>query len=70
MDVGLEAEDFGHETIIIRSIPDVLKDADIASIISDIASSLRKSPEQSPAKVLQAHPGIWKELGRLRQRRS
>jgi DNA mismatch repair protein MutL len=33
---GIEAEDFGH-TIIIRSLPDVLQDADMQGIFSDIS---------------------------------
>jgi DNA mismatch repair protein MutL len=36
-DFGIEAEDFGHNTIIIRSLPDVLQDSDIQGIFSDIS---------------------------------
>lgn len=39
-EVGIEAEDFGHDTILIRSIPEVFMDADLASLISDISLSL------------------------------
>lgn len=37
---GLEAEDFGHATLIIRSLPEFLKDADLNALMSDIAASL------------------------------
>lgn len=39
-DFGIEAEDFGHETVIVRSLPDVLKDSDIRGILSDAASAI------------------------------
>lgn len=37
---GLEVEDFGHGTIIIRSLPEFLRDADAHSLMSNIAASL------------------------------
>jgi DNA mismatch repair protein MutL len=39
-DFGIETDDFGHDTIIVRSLPDVLREADIRGILSDIASCL------------------------------
>ncbi len=39
-DIGIEAEDFGHGTIMVRSLPDFLKDADAAALMSDMADSL------------------------------
>jgi DNA mismatch repair protein MutL len=39
-DFGIEVDDFGHETVIVRSLPDVLKDADIMGILSDAASCI------------------------------
>ncbi|MBI5213508.1 MAG: DNA mismatch repair endonuclease MutL [Nitrospirae bacterium] len=39
-DFGVEAEDFGHGTIIVRSIPDFLKDADVNSLVNDLANFL------------------------------
>lgn len=39
-ELGFEAEDFGHGTIIIRSLPEFLVDADLNSLLSDIAASL------------------------------
>lgn len=37
---GIEVDDFGHDTIIIRSIPEFLKNADLNNLISDIATYL------------------------------
>jgi DNA mismatch repair protein MutL len=39
-DLGIEVDDFGHDTIIVRSLPEVLTEADIRGILSDTASSL------------------------------
>jgi DNA mismatch repair protein MutL len=39
-DFGIEVDDFGHDTIIVRSLPEVLREADIRGILSDIASCL------------------------------
>jgi DNA mismatch repair protein MutL len=39
-DLGLELEDFGHAVLIIRSLPEFLRDADLNALMSDIASSL------------------------------
>lgn len=39
-DLGLEIEDFGHGTLIVRSLPEFLKDEDLNILISDLAASL------------------------------
>jgi DNA mismatch repair protein MutL len=39
-ELGIEAEDFGHETIIVRSLPEFLRDADLNALLGDIAASL------------------------------
>ncbi len=39
-ELGLELEDFGHATLIIRSLPEILRDADLNALMSDIAASL------------------------------
>lgn len=44
-ELGLTIEDFGHNTIIIRSIPSFLEGADLISLISDIAASLAYKQE-------------------------
>ena len=49
-EVGLEAEDFGHDTILIRSIPEVLRDVDLASLVSDVAAALLEIPGISSSK--------------------
>ena len=55
-DFGIEAEDFGHETVIVRSLPDVLKDADIRGVLSDAASCMLEgvSPDKSFKEALAA----------------
>ncbi|MBI5233063.1 MAG: DNA mismatch repair endonuclease MutL [Deltaproteobacteria bacterium] len=39
-ELGLEVEDFGHDTVIVRGLPEILKDADLNSLMSDVADSL------------------------------
>jgi len=39
-ELGLEVEDFGHSTLIIRSLPEFLRDADLNALMSDMAASL------------------------------
>ncbi|MCL0038076.1 DNA mismatch repair endonuclease MutL [Thermodesulfovibrionales bacterium] len=39
-DLGLEVDDFGHETIIVRRLPEFLKGADLDILLRDIAASL------------------------------
>ena len=41
-ELGIEADDFGQNSIIIRAIPDILKTADIAGIIESIAFTLKE----------------------------
>ena len=53
---GIEADDFGHDTIIVRSLPDVLHDSDIRGILSDVASCIIDgiAPEKSLKEALAA----------------
>lgn len=44
---GFEIEDFGHETVIVRSIPSFLEDADLNILFDDIVYSLRDKKEVS-----------------------
>lgn len=55
-DFGIEVEDFGHDTVIVRSLPDVLKDSDIGGIISDVAACVLTgvSPDKSFKEALAA----------------
>ncbi|MDI6800981.1 MAG: DNA mismatch repair endonuclease MutL [Thermodesulfovibrionales bacterium] len=45
-ELGFEIEDFGHDTVIIRSLPEFLSGADLSALLSDVAASLI-----SPAKI-------------------
>lgn len=40
---GFEIEDFGDKTVIVRSVPALLKSADIPSLVCEIAQSLKNS---------------------------
>jgi DNA mismatch repair protein MutL len=53
---GIEADDFGHETVIVRSLPCVLQDADINAIFSDMASCILEgvAPDKSLKEALAA----------------
>ncbi len=42
-ELGVEVADFGHGAVIVRSLPDFLRDADLNALISDIAASLLNS---------------------------
>jgi DNA mismatch repair protein MutL len=55
-DFGIEVDDFGHETVIVRSLPDVLKETDIKGILSDIASCIIEgvTPDKSFKEALAA----------------
>jgi DNA mismatch repair protein MutL len=64
-EVGLEVEDFGHNTILVRSIPEEFKDADISSLISDIASSLPENPGINAATGPAESSGHIKEVEQL-----
>jgi DNA mismatch repair protein MutL len=63
-DFGIEADDFGHETIIVRSIPDALHDSDIRGVLSDIASCiiegipLEKSQKEALAARIACHSSV------------
>jgi DNA mismatch repair protein MutL len=55
-DFGIEADDFGHETVLVRSLPDALNDADLRGILSDIASCIIEgvAPDKSLKEALAA----------------
>ena len=55
-DFGIDIEDFGHSTLIVRSLPDALKDSNIRGILSDVASCLIEgiSPDKSLKESLAA----------------
>ncbi|MEK6652074.1 MAG: DNA mismatch repair endonuclease MutL [Nitrospirota bacterium] len=53
---GIEADDFGHDTLIIHSLPDALDRADLRGILSDIASAISEGvhPDKSLKEALAA----------------
>lgn len=55
-DFGIEIEDFGHNTILIRALPDSIREADIRSILCDITSGILDSnlPQKDLRKTLAA----------------
>jgi len=55
-EMGLEVDDFGHNTLIVRSLPEALKEADIRGILSDVAAAFLEGvrPFQSVKEVIAA----------------
>ncbi len=55
-EMGMEIDDFGHNTLIVRSLPYALKEADIRGILSDVAAALLEGtrPFQSIKEALAA----------------
>lgn len=53
---GIEIDDFGPETIIVRTLPDVLKDADMQGVLSDVALCILEgiSPDKSFREAIAA----------------
>ncbi len=49
-DMGIEIDDFGHDTVIVRSLPAALKEADMKALLSDIASAILEG--ERPGKPL------------------
>jgi DNA mismatch repair protein MutL len=37
---GIEIDDFGHDTLIIRALPDIMAQNDLRGVLSDIASAI------------------------------
>ena len=55
-DFGIDVEDFGHSSLIVRSLPDALKESDMRGILSDVASCLIEGirPDKSLKEILAA----------------
>jgi DNA mismatch repair protein MutL len=55
-DFGIELDDFGHNTVIVRSLPEALREADIRGILADIASCLTEgiAPDRELRETLAA----------------
>ncbi len=47
---GIEVDDFGHDTVVVRALPLVLEDSDIRGILSDAASAILEG--DSPGRPL------------------
>lgn len=45
-ELQIEAEEFGNNSIIVRSVPEIIKDADIEGIFESIATTLREGLEK------------------------
>ncbi len=50
-DFGIEAEDFGHGTLIVRSLPEMLRDADLKELLSDMAACLTEDVARTGADI-------------------
>lgn len=63
-DFGIDVDDFGHDTIIVRSLPDVLKEADIRGILSDVASCIIEgvAPDKSLKEAIVAKIACHKSV--------
>jgi DNA mismatch repair protein MutL len=63
-DFAIEVEDFGHDTVLVRSLPDALREADIRGILSDIASYIlegvvpEKNLKESLAAKIACHQSV------------
>lgn len=44
-EMGIEADDFGQDTLIVRSLPDALESADIRGILADVAGAIIEGAE-------------------------
>jgi DNA mismatch repair protein MutL len=53
---GIELDDFGHDTVVVRSLPDVMNEADLRGILSDVAQEILDGikPGQSLKEALAA----------------
>lgn len=49
-DMGIEIDDFGQDTVIVRTLPLALKDADLKTLLSDLATAIIEG--ERPEKTL------------------
>jgi DNA mismatch repair protein MutL len=40
LDFGIEVEDFGHDTVVVRSLPEAMEEADLRGVLSDAAREM------------------------------
>lgn len=44
-EMGMEIDDFGHDTLIVRSLPEEMKEADLRGILVDVAETLMEGTQ-------------------------
>lgn len=49
-EMGMEVEDFGHDALIVRSLPEAMREADMRGILSDVAAAFMEG--QRPFDLL------------------
>ena len=59
---GLEIEDFGHGTVIVRSMPNFLEGSDLNSLLNDVAVSLAQKQEERSDNELEPLDSLRKIL--------
>jgi DNA mismatch repair protein MutL len=63
-EMGIEMDDFGHDTVVVRSLPDALKESDIRGILSDVAGAIiegikpNKSLKETLAAKIACHSSV------------
>ncbi len=63
-EMGMEIDDFGHDTLIVRGLPDALNKSDIRGILSDIAAAIMegtkpgRSLKESLAARIACHSSV------------
>lgn len=63
-EMGIEASDFGHNTLLVRAIPEALSGGDLQAILSDVAAGLmdktlsHKSVKESVAARIACHSSV------------
>jgi DNA mismatch repair protein MutL len=55
-EMGMEVDDFGHDTLLVRTLPDALREADIRGILADVSAALLEGvkPFQPIKEILAA----------------
>jgi len=63
-EIGIDIDDFGRDTVIVRSLPDVLDDADLRGILSDIAAAITEgdSPDRTVKEEVAARIACHKSV--------
>lgn len=53
--VGISVEDFGGNSVVVRSIPDFIHEGELQGILEDLAESIREISANSPLEELRKH---------------